>query len=357
MNRQTETKARGKSRKRPAIAITIAVVAIVLIVIAVWLGNALPQTNDAHVTANTIKVVPQVSGQIVKLPVHDNETVKKGDLLFQIDPRPYKFTLEQAKAELNALDAQIKLTQRSVNAQKFGAQSATAAVSAARAKARQATDTLKRIEPLLKQGYASPQEVDQARAAQKGAQAQLQAAIQQSRQAASAVSGVESLVAKKAGAEAQVALAKLKLDYATVRAPFDGRVVGLNTQAGQSVSPNTPVFTLIATDKWYVVANFRETDLGQIHPGDPVTVHLMSDTGKRFKGVVDSIGYAVKSGDGSFLPGGPPFIRRTINWVHVSQRFPVRIRIKNPDPRLFRIGASAVVTVHPQHRAASSADP
>ena len=127
-------------------ALIIVVVAIVLLVVASWIGNNAPETSDAHVYADTIKVVPQVSGQIVKLPVHDNEAVKKGQLLFQIDPRPYKLALEQAQAELKALEAQIKLTQRSVNAQKFGANSADAAVAAARAKAAQAAETLKRVQ-------------------------------------------------------------------------------------------------------------------------------------------------------------------------------------------------------------------
>jgi len=337
-------------------ALIIVVVAIVLLVVASWIGNNAPETSDAHVYADTIKVVPQVSGQIVKLPVHDNEAVKKGQLLFQIDPRPYKLALEQAQAELKALEAQIKLTQRSVNAQKFGANSADAAVAAARAKAAQAAETLKRIEPLLKEGYASAQEVSQARAAQKAAEAQLKAAIQQSKGAAAGVSGVQALVAKKAAAEAQIALAKLKLGFATVRAPFDGRIVSLTTRAGQSVSPNTPVFTLIATDHWYVVANFRETDLAGIRPGTPATVYLMSAPDTRFKGVVASVGYGVTpSGGGSSLPfAGLPYVPKTINWVHVSQRFPVRILVKNPDPRLFRIGASAVAIVHTREAAASA---
>lgn len=327
-------------------AVIIVVVAIVLLIIAVWMGNNSPTTNDAYVYADTIKVVPQVSGQIVKMPIHDNQAVKRGDLLFRIDPRPYKLQLKQAKAELKALEAQIELTQRSVNAQKFGAGSADAAVAAARAKAEQAAETLERIEPLLKQGYASAQEVAQARAASEAAQAQLEAAIQQSKSATAGVSGVQALVAKKAGAKAQVGLARLKLDFATVRAPFNGRIVSLDTRAGQSVSPKTPVLTLIDTDHWYVIANFRETDLDNIQPGDPVTVYLMSNTDRRFEGVVASIGYAVKPGGGPITPGGLPFIRRTINWVHVSQRFPVRIRINNPDQDLFRIGASAAVVVH-----------
>lgn len=338
-----------KTRKRSKLpALFIVIVAIVLLAAALWLNHRSPATNDAYVYADTIQVAPEVSGRIVAMPVQDNQKVEKGQLLFQLDPRPFKLQLKQARAELDALDQQIMLTQRSIDAQQFSAQAAKASVAAAKANAKQATDTLNRIQPLLKKGYASPEEVDKARAAQQAAQAQLQAAIQQAQGAASAVSGVEALEAKKVAAQAQIALAQLNLDYATVHAPFDGRIVGLKTRAGQLASPKTPIFTLIATDPWYVIANFRETELDKIHPGDAVTIYLMSNTDKKFKGTVDSIGYAVKSSEGGLLqaPGGVPYVARTINWVHVSQRFLVRIKVDDPDENLFRIGASASVIVH-----------
>lgn len=337
-----------KTRKHNKLpALFIIVVAIVLLAVALWLNQRSPETNDAYVYADTIQVAPEVSGRIVAMPIQDNQKVEKGQLLFQIDPRPFKLQLKQAQAELDALNEQIMLTERSIDAQKSSAKAAQASVAAAKANARQATDTLNRVQPLLKKGYASPEEVDKARAAQQAAQAQLQAAIQQAHAAQSAVGGVEALEAKKVAAQAQIALAQLKLDYATVRAPFNGRVAGLKTRAGQLASPKTPIFTLIATDPWYVIANFRETELDKIHPGDGVTIYLMSNTHKKFKGTVDSIGYAVKSSEaGLQAPGGLPYVARTINWVHVSQRFPVRIKVDDPDENLFRIGASASVIVH-----------
>lgn len=335
-------------------ALVIALVALALLVFALWKADNSPKTDDAYVYADKINVVPEVAGRVIEMPVHDNQLVKKGDLLFRIDPRLFEASLAQANAQLDALDKQIELTQRTVDAQQFNAQSVAASVAAARANAAQADSTLKRVEPLLAQGYASPDEVDKARTAQRAAQAQLEAVLLQSKQAAAAVSGVDALLAQKAAAQAQIAEAELRLEYATVRAPFNGRIVGLDTVAGQYASPAKPIFTLIATDEWFVVANFRETDLRNVKPGTRGTVYLMSDTGRRFDGVVDSVGYGVTPTDGGTWLDGLPRVARTINWVHVSQRFPVKIRVENPDEALFRLGASAVAILHGGETAASS---
>jgi len=146
---------------------------------------------------------------------------------------------------------------------------------------------------------------------------------------------------------AEISIAELNLEYSTVRAPFDGRVVALKTSTGQFASVLKPVFTLIDTRRWYVVANFRETELMGIQAGTPATGSLMSDTSQRFQGTVDSIGYGVAPEEGGFgLSGGLPRIQRTLNWVHVAQRFPVKIRVENANPELFRIGTSAVAVLH-----------
>lgn len=147
--------------------------------------------------------------------------------------------------------------------------------------------------------------------------------------------------------QAQIQTARLNLEYATVRAPFDGLVVELRTSIGQYVSAQKPVFTLIDTRHWYVIANLRENELSHIRPGTPATVYLMSDTGIRFNGVVDSIGFGVDPQDGASTANGLPSIERSINWVHVAQRFPVKILVDQPNPRLFRIGTSAVAVLRP----------
>ncbi|WP_321932086.1 multidrug transporter subunit MdtN [Paraburkholderia guartelaensis] len=327
------------------LAATISLVAIVLCGIVLWRLNLAPSTDDAYVYADTINVVPEVSGRIVELPVSDNQAVRQGDLLLRIDPRPYQAALDQARARLDTLNNQIVLTQRSVNAQQYNADSVQAGVERARAVANQAADTLRRTEPLLAQGYVSAEEVDRARTAQRSTQAELDAAIREAQQASAAVSGVDALVAQRAEVKAQIAIAELNLEFTEVRAPFDGRVVSLRTTVGQFASALKPVFTLIDTRRWYVVANFRETELKNVHAGTPSTVYLMSDTARRFTGVVDSIGYGVLPDDGGVVREGLPSVQRTINWVHVSQRFPVKIAVRNADPVLFRLGTSAVVTL------------
>ncbi|KLU26498.1 multidrug resistance protein MdtN [Caballeronia mineralivorans PML1(12)] len=341
------TTASGTSkRKWPAIVLVVVTLLLLVYVIRVW--DRAPRTDDAYVYADTIDVVPEVSGRIVELAVRDNQAVKQGDLLFRIDPRSYQDALTRGKASLVALDRQIELTQRTVNAQQYNAQSVRAAVERARAAASQASDTLHRMEPLLSHGYVSAEDVDRARTAQRATQAELSAAQLQAQQAAAAVSGVDALVAQRAVVMAEIAIAELNLEYATVRAPFDGRIVSLKTSTGQFASALKPVFTLIDTRHWYVVANFRETELKGVRAGSPATVYLMSDTGQRFQGAVDSISYGVATDEaGLALPGGLPRIQRTLNWVHVSQRFPVKIRVDNPNPDLFRVGTSAVAVLQP----------
>ena len=335
-----------KKRTWPAIALVV--VTLLLVIFVIHQLDRTPRTDDAYVYADTIDVVPEVSGRIVELPVHDNQAVKQGDLLFRIDPRPYQDALTRGNASLVALERQIELTQRTVNAQQYNAQSVRAAVERARAAAGQASDTLHRMEPLLSHGYVSAEDVERARTAQRATQAELSAAQLQAQQAAAAVSGVDALVAQRAVVMAEISIAELNLEYATVRAPFDGRIVSLTTSIGQFVTALKPVFTLIDTRHWYVVANFRETELKGIRPGTPATVYLMSDTGQRFRGSVDSISYGIASDEGGLaLPGGLPHIQRTLNWVHVSQRFPVKIRVDNPNPELFRVGTSAVAVLHP----------
>ncbi|EEQ2112838.1 multidrug efflux transporter periplasmic adaptor subunit MdtN [Escherichia coli] len=299
-------------------ALLVVALALVALVFVIWRVDSAPSTNDAYASADTIDVVPEVSGRIVELAVTDNQAVKQGDLLFRIDPRPYEANLAKAEASLAALDKQIMLTQRSVDAQQFGADSVNATVEKARAAAKQASDTLRRTEPLLREGFVSAEEVDRARTAQRAA------------------------------VEADIALTKLHLEMATVRAPFDGRVISLKTSVGQFASAMRPIFTLIDTRHWYVIANFRETDLKNIRSGTPATIRLMSDSGKTFEGKVDSIGYGVLPDDGGLVLGGLPKVSRSINWVRVAQRFPVKIMVDKPDPEMFRIGASAVANLEPQ---------
>ncbi len=306
-----------------------------------------PTTDDAYVYADTINVVPQVSGRILDMPIRDNQKVKEGDLLFRIDARPYRDALTAAQARLNTLEKQIELASRNVQAQQYNAEAMNAIVARAQAQLNQATDSLNRKQELRHKGYVSEDELEQAHTARRSAEAELNSALKQAQQAKAAVSGVDDLVAQKAEVLAQISTARLNLEYTEVRAPFDGYVASLRTTVGQFASAQQPVFTLIDARHWYVVANFRETDLENVRPGTPATLHLMSNSSKAFKGQVDSISYGVLPDDGGQVISGLPSVARSINWVHVSQRFPVKIEVQDPDPALFRVGTSAVAVLSP----------
>lgn len=320
----------------------------------IWQMENSPSTDDAYVYADSIDVVPEVNGRIVELPVHDNQLVRKGDLLLRVDARPYQDALDQAKARLVTLDNQIALTQRSVNAQTYEAASAVAVIERARAQAKQANDTLQRLEKLLARGFVSVEAVDQARTLQRSTAAELNTAMLQAKRASAGISGVDALVAQRAEVEAQISIAELNLEFTEVRAPFDGRVASLRTTVGQFATANKAIFTLINSRHWYVVANFRETDLRDIKAGTPANLYLLGDTGKRFHGQVDSISFGVLPDDGGTVVEGLPRVQRSINWVRVSQRFPVKISVLDPDPELFRVGASAVAVLSPRETAENS---
>jgi multidrug efflux system membrane fusion protein len=253
-----------------------------------------PRTDDAAVRANVVGIAPRVSGQILKLNVQDNQAVKQGDVLFEIDPEDYKLILEKAKADLATLDQQIA----------------------------QAHSTLQRLVPLLPSGFTTADIVDKARTAET------------------------SLRAQREGAIAAINLEELHVSYCKVIAPFSGRVINLNISAGAHVTMGIPAFSLLDTTRWYVVANFREAEIRHIAPGSEAIVYLSSAPGQRFRGKVQGIGWAVKpEGEIDFPPAGVPYVKRELNWVRVAQRFPVRIEVENPDQDLFRMGASAVAII------------
>jgi len=220
--------------------------------------------------------------------------VKEGDVLFEIDPEDYRLVLEKAKADLAALDRQIA----------------------------QAHSTLQRLEPLLPKKFTTAENVDEAR------------------------TKLTTLQAQREGAIATISLEELHLSYCKVIAPFSGRVINLNISAGAHVTAGVPVFSLLDTSKWYVIANFREAEVRHLVPGSEAIVYLSSAPNQRFRGKVQGIGWAVKpEGEIDLPPSGVPYVKRELNWVRVAQRFPVRIEVENPDQDLFRMGASAVAII------------
>jgi membrane fusion protein, multidrug efflux system len=326
-----------------AVAIAAVLGAIGLGAFALERLDRRPRTNDGYLYADTAAIAPDVSGRIVTLNVRDNQRVRKGDALLEIDREPFDLRAKQAHAQAEALRAQIDLTTRQIASQTSGADAAETQVRRANAQLALAADTRKRLEPLLGKGYVTEQQLDEARTNERSAEAAVAAAVQQAAQARQAIADTLSLTAQLNGAEAAAALAEWDLRHATVTAPFDGLVVGLEIADGEYAATGRPLFTMVATDRWYAVGDFRETELPQIHVGDPATVWMMADTGRPLRGRVDSVGWGVRPVN-TGAPGLPN-VERSLSWVIVAQRFPVRILLDDPPPDTMRIGATVSVLV------------
>jgi multidrug efflux system membrane fusion protein len=328
------------------VAFGIVAGAVILAVVVIRRTVQHPQTDDAVVMADTIGVVPQVSGTITELHVKDNQPVKQGDLLMVIDPRPYEFAVQRARADVAALDGEIEVTERRIEGQRFAVAAARASVQRMEAQLKIATDSLNRLEPLLPREFVTPDKIDQARTTKLTAAAGLEEARRKMDEAEKDVGDLEALHAKRDAALAARGKAELDLEFCYVRAQFDALVVNLHTAIGAFVAPGpVPVFSLVDTRAWYVMADYRETELAHIAPGMEAEVYVLTDPHYRFRGRVQGIGWAVNPEDQP-ISAGVPQIKRELNWVHIAQRFPVRIHIERPEPpHVFRVGASAVAII------------
>jgi len=332
--------ARGKS-----IAIAVVVVAVTIGLVAQhWIVNH-PSTDDATIDADIVHVAPAVGGRIIEIAVAENARVSRGDLLFQIDPVPYRLALAQTEADLAFARAELDTKRRVLATERSNASIAADQAKRAMTNRDLAARTVDRLGPLANQGYVSTQLLDQAQVAKHDAVTSLRQAQEQHDAAVRAIGTEEAAEAMVRAREAAHAIAQRALDDTTVRAPHNGRVVGLLVLSGEVVAPSQSLFTLVTTDEWYAIANFRETDLKHIAIGDCVTAYSMIDRRQPIKGVVDGIGSGVLDQDRINLPRSVPYVERSVNWVRVAQRFPVRIRLENPPEQLMRLGASAVVEI------------
>jgi len=356
----------------------IVLVTIVLGLMVLYHSNLYPRTDDAEIFANFIGIAPQVEGPIIHLNVHDNQYVKKGELLFEIDERPYQYALERAISDQAALEGQIEderrriaalvsavsVAQANIHSAQAEVTNSEQGVSRARAEWQYSSDNLHRLEPLLAKQFVTADQVDKARSqevadAQALKQAESQLQLSQSRlkstlaaheQASHAVTTLEPLINQRGERDAAVRDARYNLNNCRVYAPFDARVTSLTISEGAYAHVGQQIFALIDTRTWWAIGNFREGQLQHIAPGMHADVYVLSNPGVRFSGVVDSVGFGVTPdpdiiGSWTSQPGGLPDLQRTLNWVHLASRFPVRVRVENPPEELFRIGASAVITI------------
>ena len=396
----------GQTTHRPMerwISYGVFSLAFLLGLLVTWRASHNPRTDDAEIFANLIGMAPQVEGPILELNVHDNQFVKKGDLLFVIDPRPYQYALERAESAQLALEGEIGDERRRIASQVSGVSVAEAGIETAdadvyrwaaivdqaradisnaeegvarmKAEWTYASSNLRRLEPLLEKQFVTADQVDRARASEaaqaqalKQAESQLTAAnaelksaeaqylraksaLEESRaqhqEAQHSVLTLDPLVSQRGERAAEVKNAQYNLDNCKVYAPFDAHVTNLTIAEGQYVHVGQQVFTLIDARTWWALANFREGQLRHIRPGMHAHIYIMSRPEEHFQGTVDSISFGVTPDAdvvGRLGPGLPD-VQRTLNWVHLAARYPVRVRVENPTPDIFRVGETAVVTV------------
>ena len=371
------------------LSVIIVTSALALGLVVIHHTDEYPRTDDSEILANFIGIAPQVEGPILRLNVHDNQLVKRGDLLFEIDDRPYRYALERAVSEQATLEGQISdegrrisalvsavsVSQANIGATEADVSRSAAAVDQERADVAYASNNLHRVEPLLAKQFVTVDQVDRARtseitqaqalkqaesqlrlaqatlqsslAQEQHSKAMLQQSTAQHEQAQNAVTTLGPLVNQRGARVSAIETARYNLNNCRVYAPFTARVTNLTLSEGAYAHVGQQVFTLIDARTWWAVANFRESQLEHISPGTRADVYVMSKPNVRFSGVVDGVGFGVTPDAdvvGRFEPGLPD-VQRTLNWVHLASRYPVRVRVENPPPELFRVSESAVVVI------------
>jgi len=295
-------------------------------------SSAHPSTKDAYLGRHVVHIAAQVSGPIQSVMVHDNQSVKAGDLLLTIDPAPFQLAVHRAAAQLQQAKDDLAAADARVNA-------AEAQLSSAKANAAEAERHQKRIAALVAKGSASQDMGDSAQQAKLDAQAALNSARSElvAAKAARGQLGDDNAAVK--AAQAALAQAQLDLEHTHISAPADGSVGNFDLRPGSYVDAGNPLFALVESQDVWVDANFKETDLPRIRIGQPASISVDLLSGRDFKGKVEGLSPA----SGTAFSLLPPE-NATGNWVKVTQRFPVRIRVLDPVPEL-RVGASAEVTV------------
>lgn len=293
-----------------------------------------PSTDDAYIQANVIYIAPQVNGNVSTVYVTNHEFVKKGQLLFSLDPKSFKIALQRAEANLKNVVQEVQAAQSAVKMAK-------ATVAEREAQLNELQKTYLRTMSLVKQhlyavasGDSITRQLRVAKEALNAAKSQLQEAKQESGSPGKSNARIQA-------AQTVVAQAKLNLSYTRVVAPADGYIEKFTLQSGSEVSAYQAQFVIIESHSWWATANFKETDLERIKQGQPAMIKVDMYPHHPFEGVVSSI----SRGSGSSF-ALLPSENATGNWVKVTQRFPIRINIVNPDfDYPLRMGASCTVIV------------
>ncbi len=254
-----------------------------------------PWTRDGQVRANVVGIAPRVPGPIIRIAVIDNQQVKRGDLLFEIDPADYRAAVEQAKAQVLAAEATLTQRQQELD--------------------RQSELFQKKVNAL--KDYQDAQD------------------------------NCDTAKANLAAAKANLLTSELRLSYTKIYATVNGEVTNLNVSEGAYASTGEQILALVDRDSYWIAAYFKETQLRHISTGDTAVISLMGNEDQPFTGTVRSVGWGIFVTDGSAGQGTAllPSVSPTIDWVRLPQRFPVRIQVANSGGTDLRMGQTASVTI------------
>jgi len=297
-------------------------------------GRFIESTDDAYLQADSVTVAPKIGGYVTQVFVHDNEAVAVGAPLVRLDTRQYDAALAQAQATVDAREADLARAQADLKQQQAGVAQAQAQEEVARVAARHAQDDVSRYAPLAATGAETSERLASLVSTRDQARATLAANTAAVR---SAQTQVDATAAQIAQARAQVEAARASLQQAqldvhdtTLYSPIAGRVGDRSVRIGQYVQPGTRLLTVVPVQSLYLSANFKETQIGHMFPGQPATLHVDALRGIDLHGVVDSFA----PGTGAQFALLPPE-NATGNFTKIVQRVPVRIRV-DADPQTRR---------------------
>jgi multidrug resistance efflux pump len=326
-----------------------------------------PWTRDGQVRAEVIQIAPRVSGPIVNLPVRDNQIVKAGNVLFEIDPRTFEASVEQARADLDETRDNIKSLEKQVEAARASVAVSGAAVKRAaitihqyEAEIEKTKAEFERQQRMLQKDATSQKSVERAKAnyainldKKRGAEASLVEARASLSQAEANLAVAEANLgapgtenARLRAAKAAVKQAELNLEFTKVRAPVDGYVTNLTLRLGSQVVANQAALAFVDLNSFWIHGYFKETTIANIGVGDRAIVTLMSYPDNPLEGHVDSLGWGIAQDNGS--PGYDllPTISATFEWIRLAQRVPVRVHLVDvPNGIELRVGTTASVLV------------
>jgi membrane fusion protein (multidrug efflux system) len=289
-------------------------------------GKYLEDTNDATIQVDSVTVSPRIAGYVAQVLVADNQDVKAGTPLVRIDARDFQAKSSQASAQIAVANAMIANAKAGIGEQEATIEQSRAQLVATQAKATYDADQVKRYTPLVASGAEQGQQLAQLRsnAQQSAAQvrAQQAAILGQQRRITSFQAQIEQAMAQGAGGKAQLAAANVDVDATLIRANADGRIGDKTVTPGQYVQAGTRLMTLVPLNKIYVVANFKETQMARMRPGQPVRIKIDALGRRSIRGTVESIAPGTGA-QFSLIPAN----NATGNFTKIVQRVPVRIRI------------------------------